>query len=383
MEIGEMIRKLRITKSEELRRYAISCFPENSEITKGWQRNSRTQNEMSNGINGILKNHYEPLGRWLKKPDKKGKLDEACWDEDGERMRENFLNTNYTCHTMIFNRANILLIKWCKDNNVDQLIYDGTIFSPTNLIKFDNTWKDDIDGTVEKIKLQLKLTEFFKEEIYIPGTTFHEDLINQLIKSKILGERNELFFVNNIYSLLTDIVNVDHNAEAGDVTDRNGIDCVTTDKNGQSKKYQIKGARIIDLELDGGYRIVTSFSFKNPCDYYVFVRYLERIMVFNFNPNLVGKYKKGSDVFFPKSLLVIDKKYKKMNNEITKIIGDLHFICSKNKINFELTMENEETKIFMNEEPKKKLTIHIGNQDDKNLFNLLKQQLVELEEVFH
>jgi hypothetical protein len=312
MDLKKIINNIREANGIVIIDRGIPCFKETSKITHQWynSENNKIIRYIDNDIDLKIKNYYDSRGEWLvtEKINVRGTFyDWAVWI-NGERSYINSLDTNYTGIKMLFNEANYLLFEKCRNEGVEYIIYDGIKFSCINPITFDDDWEKNYNHTYNKVVLQLKLCECFFNELFTPRTEFFNVLTSRLKKIYEFGIRNEKFYVGKINDFFPDITEIDHSFGYGDPEDRiTGIDVWTTHgKNGVNKTHQVKGSKIFDV--DGGYRLSCAFNHTSRCDYYAFVKFDKRIVVFNYDRTKVVSYSNG-DVFFPNELLIKDIKY--------------------------------------------------------------------------
>jgi hypothetical protein len=294
MTIQERLKKLKI---DPLFRMSL-----NDELSKSWQRNNRIKLFLAREIIKILKEIYEPLGMWDQNPKSEKKDIGVIIDGDWSPLMQS--DTNYSCHTIIFNRCNRFLVNLYRIKGLEEIIIDDEVFSYKNQIIFNEN--DTESETIEKIKKILKIVRYKKNEIFLMGCPMYYELIELFNTTMGIGDKAQKFYEENINDFFDDIVNYTSTKGRGDYNDRKeGIDLWLNHK---SKKttHQIKSICNVE-EYDDNYFLDVSISQTSRCDYYVFVCTNKRIIIFENNKSKIEIRNNG--VSFPKELLHKQKFY--------------------------------------------------------------------------
>lgn len=271
-------------------------------LSKSWQRNKKIQLHIKTKILDILKDIYEPKGLWIQNPKEQttdiGVIYNGEWDE---LMQS---DTNYTGHSMIFNRCNSFILNLYRKKGMESIEIDGEIFTYKEPIVFS---KDDSDNeTIRKIDRIFKIIEYKKDDIFLIGNPFCEQLRSVFRKTMGYGDVAQHFYEKHIYSFFDDLVTYESTRGRGDKRDRTeGIDIWKTHKSRKSTD-QVKGTCNIK-NLDDGYLIDCAMSKTSRCDYYVFVCRESKIMIFHNDKDKLVFTDNG--VFFPTELLYKEKEY--------------------------------------------------------------------------
>ena len=251
----------------------------------------------------ILKSVYEPLGLWLQNPSEKinedyGVVIDGFWSALMQ------LDTNWTCHSMMFNRCNLFLVNLFRKKNIEQITIEGEIFSYKNPIIFKEN--ESVSETIIKINSILKILKYKKNEIFLIGSPFCEELIKMCNITMGIGDKAQKYYEDRISDFFDDIIEYKSTKGRGDYNDRKtGVD-IWVKHNNYDSKQQVKS--LCSLYLDGeNYFIDTSISYNSICDYYVFVCLNKRITIFKNDKKLITPTLNG--FLFSKKLLYKDKEY--------------------------------------------------------------------------
>jgi hypothetical protein len=294
MDIKERLRTLDINPISEVRL--------DDSLSKLWQSNIKIKLHIKFKILDILKEIYEPMGLWTQNPTEKtediGVIYNGKWDELMQA------DTNYSGHSIIFNRCNLFIYNLYRKKGIESIEIGGEIFTYKEPIIF---YKNDSDvDTIKKIDRIFKIIEYKKEEIFLIGNPFCEELRSLFRKFMELGDKAQHFYEKHIHEFFDDIVNYESTKGRGDKRDRTeGIDVWKTHTSRKSTD-QIKGTCKI-TPLEDGYLVNVAMSKNSKCDYYVFVCGEEKIMIFD---NIKEKLTfTDNGVIFPNELLYKEKNY--------------------------------------------------------------------------
>lgn len=271
-------------------------------IAKQFQRKSKIKMFISQNINLILKEVYEPLGLWKQNPD------EIRTDFGvilfGKWSALNQADTNYTGHCMIFNRCNKYLLKLYRKKGIESIFLEGELFSCKSQIVF--LEEDSEEQVIEKLKKIFKIVRHKKNEIFLYTSDFAKELIELYNKTMELGDSAQKFYETHIYDLFDDLISYKSTKGRGDLDDRKeGVDIWKTHKDRKSTD-QVKSCCQI-FENEEYYLIDVAISDKSKCDYFVFVCVDKRINIFKNDKSKIIFYRDGIKI--PKQLLYIQKFY--------------------------------------------------------------------------
>lgn len=291
--------RLKSLKRQPLYQTAIDGF-----LVKDYQNIEEIKFFISNEINLILKQVYEPLGMWKQNPSTTHKKDLGVII-NGEWSSLNQANTNYSCHTYLFNKCNQYLVDMYQINGFERFFIDGTEYSVRNLFYFDSGMTNyEIKEMLSKI---FKLISNQKNNFFGVGSEMYSELIKICNNTMDWGNKTQKYYEDNINFFFDDIVSIKSSKGKGDYYDRTeGIDIWKTHKDGKITKDQVKLIKLIEL-INDCYVASVVISYNSVCDYYVLVEDMKNIYLFR-NDNSKIKVE-GKMVFFNKSLLVKMKEY--------------------------------------------------------------------------
>jgi hypothetical protein len=274
-------------------------------LSKSWQRNKNIKLFLAKEIITILKEIYEPLGMWKQNPTESEKTDFGVII-NGEWSPLMQADTNYSGHSLIFNRCNKFLLNLYRVKGIESIEIDGTVFSYKEQIVFN--FNDTEKETIEKLKKILKIVRYKKNEIFLVGCEVYLQLVELFNKTMGIGDLAQKFYEKDIRHFFPDIIEFKSTKGRGDYNDRKeGIDIWKT-HNGYKTTDQIKSVCNFN-QIEGGYFFDVSMSETSKCIYYVFVCIDKKIMVFkNDKDKLIFK---DNGVFFPIELLYKEKEYVK------------------------------------------------------------------------
>ncbi len=281
------------------------------DVVASWQNQNLIKLPLSDEINSILKEIYEPLGKWLQNPTKNARIGHfgVVFEElDIPWSFLNQINTNYSCHVILINRCNKLILDYYKIKGKETFTIDGVVFSYKNQFQF--TDNEPINVTNEKINKILVLIKHYKEQIFISGNEIYELLEQACDSSMNKGDERQKFYLDHIDDFFNDIINIKSSSGRGDSADMDeGIDIWTTHSNGYIKTHQVKGVGTI-IKVDGGYKIkAPSVSRTSKCDYFVFVVGEKRILVLKKDYTKMRFFDGTGFVFFDEELKHKDMIY--------------------------------------------------------------------------
>jgi len=288
MNINQRLKELKI---DPLMKTSLT-----EELSIIFSRRSNIKFYISDKIKKILKDVYNPIGMWLQNP--KSELEDYGVVIDGVWSSLNQSDTNYSGHSLIFNRCNKYLVNLYREKGIEEIVIDGEVFSYKNLIIFNiNDTEKEI---LQKIDSIFKIINFKKNDIFFYEKPFCKVLMELYDKTMSLGDEAQKFYVDRIHNFFDDLVDVVSSSGRGDYNDRKeGVDVWKTHTDRKTTD-QIKGTCKI-IEISDGFLINSSISQNSRCDYYVFVCVNESIHIFE---NNIKKIKITNDgVIFPKELL--------------------------------------------------------------------------------
>jgi hypothetical protein len=271
-------------------------------ISRSWQRNNKIKLFLAKEIINILKEIYEPLGMWSQNPkSEKWDIGVIINNEWSPLMQA---DTNYSCHTIIFNRCNKFLLNLYRKKGIEEITIDGEVFTYENQIVFNED--DSEEETIQKIKKILKIIRHKKNDIFLIGSPMYDELIELFNKTMGIGDKAQKFYENDINYFFDDIVDYVSTKGRGDYNDRKeGVDLWANHKL-RKTTHQIKSICSVEQHEDS-YFIDVSLSQYSKCDYYVFVCIGKRILIFKNDKSKIEI--KNNGVSFPKELLYKEKFY--------------------------------------------------------------------------
>jgi hypothetical protein len=291
MDIKERLKTL---KYDPLYRTALD-----DEISKSWQRNLKIKHFLTRSFNIILKELYQPLGCWKQNPNTT--IVDIGVVIDGKWSQLMQTNTNYSSHTMIFNKCNKLLLDLYRKQNIEEIKVEDEVFSYKTPIVFNiNDGENDI---LTKIIKMLKLVRYFKFELFHFSSDVYKELLVIFNKYMELGDVSLNFYEKHIHKFFDDIIEFTITKGSGDIKDRfDGIDVWKT-HNDRKTTDQIK--RVSNI-VDNGheYFLDTVINLIPELTYHVFVSKNNRITIFYNDLNKIKMTKDG--VYFAKELLYKD-----------------------------------------------------------------------------
>ncbi len=271
-------------------------------LAKSWQRNNKIKFFLGKEILNILKDIYEPLGMWKQNPTSEkediGVIIDGSWSPLMQA------DTNYSCHSRIFNRCNKFLTNLYRKKQIESIEIEGEVFSYKNQIVFSPT--DSEEETINKLKSILKIVRYKKNEIFLIGSPMYEELVDLFNMTMGFGDVAQHFYEKDINYFFPDMTNYIATKGRGDYRDRKeGVDIWKNHLNGKSTD-QVKSVCTI-IKKTGGYFIDVNISQSSICDYYVFVCNKSRIIIFKNNRDKILFQENG--VFFPDELFYKEKFY--------------------------------------------------------------------------
>lgn len=295
MDVRERLKSLEI---DPLVKLSLS-----EDLAKSWQRRNKIKLYISNEINEILKEIYEPIGMWLQNPDTIHRQDFGVI-KDNQWSPLNQADTNYSGHCIIFNRCNKFLVSLYRKKNIETIKIDDEVFSYKNQIVFNDY---DLDEEVlEKLKKIFKLIRYKKNEIFLYGSEMCDNLISLYNRTMNMGNEAQSYYEQRIYDFFDDLVGYTSSKGRGDYEDRKqGVDIWKNHK-GYKTTDQVKKVCNIIVK-DDYYFLDVAMSERSKCDFYVFVCVGARIVVFKNDKSKMIFKKDG--VLIHKDLLHKEKFY--------------------------------------------------------------------------
>ena len=304
----------------------------------------------------VFNNHYKLRGelgpnkgdpKYLGKVDKNGSW---CW--------ENRINTHPNCLVLLYN--------WCIEYNENFFIdFGNTKWNKYNIEKMWNFYDENFDL-------------YFTNDI---TTKYYSELKEKCSKSWNNGNISLFELVLNLkLSFGENITNIDYTFNFGNNDDMNGIDLSFNDSEGILRTIQLKSGTFTDYG-DEFHVKGSPNNLHYQTDYYSYVNvsqhshYPTSIIIFK---NIKSELRKDDEgkIFFSRDLLI----YKKIEfMATTEKLNTILRIASTNKIEFILEKEGDTNFINLQEG---KITVNIGNIDDKQLDELLDSKIKELNQFF-
>lgn len=304
----------------------------------------------------VFNKHYEQrgeLGPNKTDPTKLGKVDKNgnwCW--------ENRINTHPNCL--------VYLYKWCVESDKDFFKNFGDPnWNKYNIEKMWNFYDTNFDLYFTN-DITSEYYGILKEKCSKSWNNGNISLLELLFNLKIcFGEK---------------ITNIDYSFKFGENDDMSGVDLSFDDENGIKKTIQLKSGKFIDygdeFHVQGS---PNNLAYKT--DYYAYVHVSQS----NYEPtslivfkNIFSELKKDEEgkIFFNKDLLIFKKiEFMTTSEKLNTILK----IASTKKLEFVLEKEGSTNSVDIQTD---KVTINIGDIDDKKLDELLDKKIEELQQLF-
>lgn len=281
----------------------------NEEVVESFTNDNFIKLYIRKEINDILKEIYEPLGCWLQNPKPNSREGHFGVVINGEWSKLNQVDTNYSCHVVLFNRCNNFLLQQYRKLGLEQITISGETFSYKEQFQFDKDYHLDKIVAKDKVRKLLLIIRHNKNKIFLPNNPIHDNLISICVNRMERGDERQGFYVKHINDFFNDITDLVASEGSGDSADMiEGIDVWTTHSDSTKKTHQVKGTCNIK-KVDGGYEIGASVSETSKCDYFVFVCGEQRIIVFETDYTKMTFYKGTGIIFFNDDLKYLDKTY--------------------------------------------------------------------------
>lgn len=276
------------------------CLEE--DLSRGFQRRPKIKKFISENINNILQEVYEPIGLWKQNPDHFSPDLGVIINEKWSALNQ--ADTHYTGHCMIFNRCNKYILNLYRKKGIENIKIDGEIFSYKDPIVF---YKEDLDEQViKKLEKIFKIVRHKRNEIFLHTSEFAQELIKLYDKTMGIGDEAQHFYEKHIYEFFEDLLSYKSTKGRGDYDDRKqGVDIWKKHK-GYDSTDQVKSICTVS-EKNNYFLIDVSISATSKCDYFVFVCIGKRILVFKNDKSKIIFTKEG--IQLPKELLIKQKFY--------------------------------------------------------------------------
>lgn len=289
--------RLKSLKKDELFKTSVD-----DELTKSWQNNPEIKIYILKKINSILKEVFEPINMWRQNPNSKN--DDFGVVINNEWSELNQVDTNYSCHTFLFNRCNQYLVSLYRKRNIEEIIIDGEIFTYKHLFIFNSEMSNnEIILNLERI---FKLIRYNGNKIFSIGSESYNGLCEICNRTMGVGDRAQKFYENDIKYFFPDLLSYTSSNGKGHFNDRKqGIDIW---KEHETYKSTDQVKLIKDYYFDGdNYIIDVVISNNSNITYYVFVVNFVKILILK---NDVSLIKFGTqNITFPKELFYKEKDY--------------------------------------------------------------------------
>jgi len=210
----------------------VSIFRKIYSTKVGDYRNKTT---LDSYIRELLKNVYEPKGKWVNSRDQGGvfntgykyEYDGRSYQDDGRSLL-NKLDTHYTAH--------YLLINW-----INREIINGNIKGFTQIDFYLSSW-------INEIQKLFKILDIYKSIIFNNNSEILPELLTAIRTTSEIGDTAERITVKKLMAKgITDI----KQASFGDENDiKKGIDIVFSYNNHKNKKIQTKSYRKMEITND-------------------------------------------------------------------------------------------------------------------------------------
>lgn len=271
-------------------------------LSRGFQRRPRITRFISENINIILKEIYEPLGMWKQNPNESKEDFGVIIDNSWSPLNQ--ADTNYTGHSMIFDRCNRYMLNLYRVKGIENITIDNHNFSYKNQIVFSED--DSDDDVINKLKIIFKIVRYKKNEIFLHTSEFAQELIKVYLKKFQMGDDAQHFYEKHIYEFFNDLISFSSTKGRGDYNDRKkGVDIWKKHREYDSTD-QVKSVCNVYDKTDY-FLIDVSLSARSNCDYFVFVCVGKRILVFRNDKTKIKFTNEG--VHLPKELLHDQKFY--------------------------------------------------------------------------
>jgi hypothetical protein len=317
----------------------------------------------------MLKKVHSKKGNWKRNPHPLSEETDYGVVINDKWDRLMTLDTNASGQLNLFRHCNMYLESLRKQNLQTYVLSNGYRIK-TERIFINNQWKNDVDKTYQKLKVLLSIIDHHSDTWLDRGNEICEETMDICHSKMIYGETAErlfeihdnLFFPNCDFKYSTGL---------GDPLDRRtGVDVWIQDdeviKTGQIKydNYQIGDDYLVTKAY---------FSKNSKCNYFIIV-HNSRIVLLSNNEK---KEKRDYLWYIDKNEIIIELKIIDMFEELKEIMR----IVGKHNIQLEITKDGEVNKISYDPE-NKTLVINFPNHDDKEVANLLKTEIENLNQRF-
>jgi len=354
--------------------YEVTFFQVLSEIGEYKYKDKCIKYRISDSINFILKEYYEPLGLWLRNPHPQSKLTDFGVVLLNRWHRLNTLNTNLSGQLYLFSQCNVIL-ESLKKSGKDYIEIDGKIIY-TEKIRIGENWREDIESTYEKIHSLLLIVRKYSNLLLDYNSPQCKEMMSICANVMMIGDIGEMLFKRFINEFFPNYLRMKCSSGLGDPLDREtGVDFWVVNSNNFEEKIQVKYA---NYYINNENQILTKskFSTRSNCHYWVMV-YKDSIIMLK---NDLNKNKQLQDTtwVFPEEVVVKKIKIIDMFEELKNLMK----IASKNNINVVMTKDGDINKIIYDEETKT-VTIQFPDAEDKGIKKMVIDETERLNKLFN
>ncbi len=308
-----------------------------------------------NEVNNRFEQRFRNFNLWgIKKIN--GKY-EGILTENGEWSWMNRINTHPNCLKSFY--------EWCIKSDTNFFTQFGNpLYHRVNIKKM---W-DFLDSNFEQYFTNTITNEYYGE------------LERKCKRSWNSGNVSTISILLSLNEAFNGIKNVHYSFEFGETEDmEGGIDISFTDENDENKTIQVKSGKIFnfgdEVMVDGS---PNKLNYKT--DYYAYSDVYNNqtdVVIFK---NDKEKMTKNIDSIIIKKEIILYIKIKMMTE--SNKLRDILWICSKNKLDFNLKKETSSNNYVNIDIENKKVDVNISDINDENLNNLLEEKIDELTQLF-
>lgn len=361
-------------KSDKKIGYNVTTYQILSEIGEYTYKDKLIKYRISDSINFIIKEYYQPLNLYKRNPHPNSKVDHFGVVINNKWHRLNTLNTNQSGQLFLFAQCNIIL-ESIRQSGLMFITISGKNIPTEKIVIYEN-WKDDIDSTYDKIYNLLLIVRRYNSMLLDYNSEICKEMMSICAGVMLVGDIGEMLFGRYVDEFFKNYIEVKKSSGLGDPLDmETGVDFWIKTKNNNEIKIQVKYGYFY-YNSNNQLCTKSKFSKYSNCDYWVLVCKDDIIMIKNDH----NKNKRLQDTTWVFDQEVIVKKIKII--DMFEELKSLMKITSKNNISVVLTKEGDLNKITYNEDIKT-VTIHFPNSDDLNIKKMIIDETNRLENLFN
>lgn len=354
--------------------YEVTIYQVLSEIGEYRYKDKPIKYRISNAINFILKEYYQPLDLYKRNPHPESKPNDFGVVISNRWHRLNTLETNLSGQLYLFSQCNIIL-ESLKISGIEYIEIDGKVIY-TEKIKIGENWRSDIESTYNKIHNLLLIARKYSNVLLDNNSPQCKEMMSICANVMMIGDIGEMLFKRFIDDFFSGYSRIKCSSGLGDPLDREtGTDFWVIYPNNFEEKIQVKYS---NYYYNNENQILTKskFSTRSNCHYWVMV-YKDSIIMLK---NDLNKNKQLQDTtwVFPEDVVVKKIKILDMFEELKELMK----ISSKNNINVVMTKEGDTNNINYDKETKT-VTIQFPDAEDKGIKKMITDETERLNQLFN